>query len=175
MSDFPYPVGSIQMVSFPSNTTLCKASYCASFRECSALPNFSKANSKAQWKWSIAAAIFFFHQTSRRHNQTGTRIWWFRFWILPERPFPVPLDKGNEGSGYEIVYLSKCWWFSLQVNCFLFYLFHRNAFSRRCPTTQGCEYSGTESFGSLTAITAVGDGILPSMVQSVQLQQPLMV
>ena len=22
--------------------------------------------------------------------------------ILPERPFPVPLDKGNEGSGYEI-------------------------------------------------------------------------
>ena len=102
MSDFPYPVGGIQMVSFPSNTTLFKASYCASFRESSPLPKFSKANSKAQWKWSVAAAILFFHQTSRRRNQTGTRIWWFRFWILPERPFPVPLDKGNEGSGYEI-------------------------------------------------------------------------
>ena len=37
-------------------------------------------------------------RTSRRRNQTGTRILWFRFWILPERPLPVPPDKGNERS-----------------------------------------------------------------------------
>ena len=41
-------------------------------------------------------------ETSRRRNQTGTRIFWFRFWILPERPLPAPLDKGNAGSGNEI-------------------------------------------------------------------------
>ena len=35
--------------------------------------------------------------------------------------------------------------------------------------------SGVELFASTTAMAAVGDGILPSMVQSVQLQQPLMV
>ena len=27
------------------------------------------------------------------------------FWIIPEPPAPVPLDKGNEGSGNEIVAL----------------------------------------------------------------------
>ena len=57
----------------------------------------------------------------------------------------------------------------------LFYLFHRNVFLRRYLTKQGCVSSGTESFASTTAITAAGDGISPSMVQSVQLQQPLMV
>ena len=31
----------------------------------------------------------------------GTRILWFRFWIPPERPLPVTLDKGNAGSGNE--------------------------------------------------------------------------
>ena len=30
-----------------------------------------------------------FQLASRRHSQTGTMIWWFRFWIIPERPFPV--------------------------------------------------------------------------------------
>ena len=35
---------------------------------------------------------------SRRRNQTGTRILWFQFWILPERPLLVPPDKNNEGS-----------------------------------------------------------------------------
>ena len=29
---------------------------------------------------------------------------WFRFWILPERPLPHPLDKSNRGSGDEIVF-----------------------------------------------------------------------
>ena len=42
-------------------------------------------------------------ETLRRRNQTGTRIFWFRFWILPEPPLPAPLDKGNTGSGNEIV------------------------------------------------------------------------
>ena len=43
------------------------------------------------------------HQTSRRRRQTGTRIWCFRFWILPEPPALFPLDKSNVGSGSEIV------------------------------------------------------------------------
>ena len=37
-------------------------------------------------------------RTSRRRNQTGTRILWFQFWIPPERPLQVPPDKGNEGA-----------------------------------------------------------------------------
>ena len=40
-------------------------------------------------------------RTSRRRNQTGTRILWFRFWIFPERPLQVPPDKGNEGSKWD--------------------------------------------------------------------------
>ena len=57
----------------------------------------------------------------------------------------------------------------------LFYLFHRNVFSRRHLTKQGCVSSGMEIFASITAMRVAGDGISPSMVQSVQLQQPLMV
>ena len=38
--------------------------------------------------------------TSRRRNGTGTRILWIRIWILPERPLPLPLDKG---------YASRLW------------------------------------------------------------------
>ena len=57
----------------------------------------------------------------------------------------------------------------------LFYLFHRNVFSRRYLTKQGSVSSGTESFASLTAMRVAGDGISPSMMQSVQPQQPLMV
>ena len=30
-----------------------------------------------------------------RNYSTGTRVFWFRFWIIPEPPAPVPLDKGN--------------------------------------------------------------------------------
>ena len=37
-----------------------------------------------------------------RSDSTGTRVFWFRFWILPEPLVPVPLDKGNGGSGNEI-------------------------------------------------------------------------
>ena len=37
-----------------------------------------------------------------RSYSTGTRVFWFRFWIIPEPPAPVPLDKGNGGSGNEI-------------------------------------------------------------------------
>ena len=40
-------------------------------------------------------------RTSRRRNQTGTRILCFRFWIFPERPLQVPPDKGNEGSKWD--------------------------------------------------------------------------
>ena len=42
------------------------------------------------------------HQTSRRRRQTGTRIWCFRFWILPDPPARFPLDKSNRGSGNKI-------------------------------------------------------------------------
>ena len=38
--------------------------------------------------------------TSRRRNETGTRILWIWIWILPERPLPLPLDKG---------YASRLW------------------------------------------------------------------
>ena len=38
--------------------------------------------------------------TSRRRNETGTRILWLWIWILPERPLPLPLDKG---------YASRLW------------------------------------------------------------------
>ena len=38
-----------------------------------------------------------------RSYLTGTRVFWFRFWIIPEPPAPVLLDKGNGGSANEIV------------------------------------------------------------------------
>ena len=57
----------------------------------------------------------------------------------------------------------------------LFYLFHRNVFLRRYLTKQGSVSSGMGIFASLTAMRAADDGISPSMVQSAQLQQPLMV
>ena len=53
--------------------------------------------------------------------------------------------------------------------------FYRNVFSRRCPTKQGYVSSGMEIFASMAAMGAAGDGISPSMVQSVQHQQPLVV
>ena len=53
------------------------------------------------FSWSNGLTI------SRRRNQTGTTILWFRFWILPERPLPHPLDKSNGGSGGEIDVGSK--------------------------------------------------------------------
>ena len=34
-----------------------------------------------------------------RSYSTGTRVFLFRFWIIPEPPALVPLDKGNTGSG----------------------------------------------------------------------------
>ena len=34
-----------------------------------------------------------------RSYSTGTRVFLFRFWIIPEPFAPVPLDKGNRGSG----------------------------------------------------------------------------
>jgi len=48
-------------------------------------------------------------------------------------------------------------------------------YSRKHQTTQGCVSSGMAFFASKTATPAAGDGISPSMVQSAQLQQPLMV
>ena len=53
--------------------------------------------------------------------------------------------------------------------------FHRNVFSRRCQITHVCVSSGVALFASLTVTTAAVDGISLLMVQSVQLQQPLMV
>jgi len=40
---------------------------------------------------------------------------------------------------------------------------------------QRYEFTGLAIFASTTAITAAGDGISPSTVQSAQLRQPLMV
>ena len=37
-----------------------------------------------------------------RSYSTGTRVFWFRFWIIPEPSAPIPLDKGYGGSGNEI-------------------------------------------------------------------------
>jgi len=51
----------------------------------------------------------------------------------------------------------------------------RNAYSRKQQTTQDCVSSGMVFFVFTVAIRAAGDGISPSMVQSAQLQQPLMV
>ena len=53
--------------------------------------------------------------------------------------------------------------------------FHRNVFSRRCQITHVRVSSGVALFASLTVTTAAVDGISLLMVQSVQLQQPLMV
>jgi len=51
----------------------------------------------------------------------------------------------------------------------------RNVYSRKHQTTQDCVSSGMAIFVYITAMDAAGDGISPSMVQSAQLQQPLMV
>jgi len=51
----------------------------------------------------------------------------------------------------------------------------RNVYSRKHQTTQGCVSSGMGFFVLPTATIAAGDGISPSMVQSAQLRQPLMV
>ena len=56
-----------------------------------------------------------------------------------------------------------------------FFHFSRNVYSRKHQTTQGCGSFGVELFASTTATGAAGDGISPSMGQSAQLQQPLMV
>ena len=56
-----------------------------------------------------------------------------------------------------------------------FFHFSRNVYSRKYQTTQDCVSSGMAFFASTTATDAAGDGISPSMVQSAQLQQPLMV
>ena len=57
----------------------------------------------------------------------------------------------------------------------IFEFFPRNAYSRKHQTTQGCVSSGMDLFVLPTATGAAGDGTSPSMVQSAQLQQPLMV
>ena len=38
------------------------------------------------------------HRSGTRSYSTGTRVFLFRFWIIPEPPAPVPLVKGNRGS-----------------------------------------------------------------------------
>ena len=38
-----------------------------------------------------------------QRNQTGSRILWFRLWMLPALPLPVPLDKSDGVSVDEIV------------------------------------------------------------------------
>ena len=52
--------------------------------------------------------------------------------------------------------------------------FNRNAFSRRCRTTQVCVSTGVVSFGSMAATTVASDGIFLLTVQSARLQQLLM-
>ena len=96
ISDFPYPVGNIPVVSFPLNTTLFNASYWASLRESSAFPNFSKAKSNAEWNCRCH-----FQLTSRRRSQTGTMI----RWLFQSVRFPS-MAKGNAGSGNEIDFLN---------------------------------------------------------------------
>ena len=75
--------------------------------------------------------------------------------------------------GQKYISLVALFWF---VSCcfFLFY-FQRNVFSRRYQILPGFAFSGMATFASQTVTTAAGDGISLLMVQSVQLQQPLMV
>ena len=37
-----------------------------------------------------------------RNFSTGTKVFWFRFWIIPQLPAPIRLEKGNRGTGKEI-------------------------------------------------------------------------
>ena len=48
-------------------------------------------------------------------------------------------------------------------------------FLTKLQAIQRCESTGLATFVFITATAAAGDGILPSTVQSAQLQQPLMV
>ena len=48
-------------------------------------------------------------------------------------------------------------------------------FLTKLQAKQRCESTGLATFVFITATAAAGDGILPSTVQSAQLQQPLMV
>ena len=43
-----------------------------------------------------------------RSYSTGSRVFWFQFWIIPEPPAPVPLDKGSGGCGNEIDCIASC-------------------------------------------------------------------
>ena len=42
--------------------------------------------------------------SSKRSYSTGTRVFWFLLWIVPESRGPVSLDKGNGGSGNEFTF-----------------------------------------------------------------------
>ena len=42
------------------------------------------------------------HSRKTRSSFTGTRVFWFRLWVIPEPSVPFPLDKGNRGSENEI-------------------------------------------------------------------------
>ena len=42
-----------------------------------------------------------------RSYSTGSRVFWFQFWIILEPPAPVPLDKGSGGCGNEIDYIAS--------------------------------------------------------------------
>ena len=52
--------------------------------------------------------------------------------------------------------------------------FNRNAFSRRCRTTQVCVSTGVVSSDSITATAVASDGISLLTVRSALLQQLLM-
>ena len=54
--------------------------------------------------WAVSRSGSSIHEQSEdrsgtRSYSSGIRVFLFRFWIIPEPPAPVPLDKGNRGSG----------------------------------------------------------------------------
>ena len=58
-----------------------------------------------------------------RSYSTGSTVFWFQFWIIPEPPAPVPLDKGSGGCGNEIDYIASCFTFFFFSFFFFFFFF----------------------------------------------------
>lgn len=67
-------------------------------------PYFQKTSGRIWLRYTAVSRRSFAHSQKNTHVVTrnysnGTRIFWFRFWVIPEPSAAVALDKGNGSSG----------------------------------------------------------------------------
>lgn len=65
---------------------------------------FQKTSGRIWLRYTAVSRRSFAHSQKNTHVVTrnysnGTRIFWFRFWVIPEPSAAVALDKGNGSSG----------------------------------------------------------------------------